>query len=148
MNLNLFKKYAPLLFFISICIGQWVEEVIIGEGYLHTYFYKPEHVILRSLIRIADLLMIFILGYIGLSYIPVKWVKKAWVIWYIIVLISAGIRIFPLLFFHINLPTNILSFLGSFYISALSPVPYLFLWIFSTVIIPYSSKQGKTPPVL
>ena len=134
MNPKKHKKYLPLLFFLIMLVLVWIEEIVFGEGIFHHYLYEEQHYILRSIIRVSYVIILFLLGYKGLSYLDAIWPKQLWVGWYIIVLISSGIRMLPLLLFNYQLPLNIWSFLNSIYALGLIPFPYLLIWLLWSVV--------------
>ena len=104
----------------------WIEESFI-EGRLHAYLYDEGHVIFRSLFRLAYISIIFATGYFGLKALSGKWLVSLWVIWYVIVFVTAGIAKFPIVFLHHPMDTAGWNFLNGFYNSALTPFPYIFL---------------------
>ena len=134
------NKYIPLLFFIVMLLIGWIEEAVFVEGFFHNYLYAQKHYVLRAIIRGSYVIILFLLGYKGLSYTNAIWTKQLWIAWYIIVLISSGLRMLPLLLFNYQVPQNIWSFLNSFYSLGLTPFPYLFIWLLWMVW-----KKGTQP---
>ena len=124
-----YKKFIPLFIFFFLILLTMIEEVVIGEGYFSYYLHLPDHKILRFFIRGIYGLIIFIIGYIGLSFFSVKWIKTLWVIFYILYFIAAGIRIFLDIFLTHYLNSNLWGFLSLFYYLCLTPFPYIFLCI-------------------
>ncbi|MBN9299784.1 MAG: hypothetical protein J0I41_22470 [Filimonas sp.] len=143
MRLQRRDIYISLAFLLLIFLVEWIEEALVVEGYFKEYLYRQQGLMLRSIIRTGNILIVFVLGYIGLSYLRLTWVKKLWIIWYVIVLVAAGMRMLPVLFFHGNPTLNQIFFWSSFYYWGMSPFPYLFLWMFAVVFLPYL-KQAKT----
>lgn len=127
------KKYIPFICLALMIFFSWIEESLVAEGKFHTYLYEPNHVILRSFLRITQVLFLFVVGYVGLKTFSIKWIVTLWIFWYALILITAGINKVPLILFHQPMPTNIWSFLATFYVAALSPFPYLFLWFLSII---------------
>lgn len=128
------NKYIPLIFFLIMLLTGWVEEIVFGEGIFHHYLYEEQHYVLRAVVRVSYVIILFLLGYRGLGYLESLWTKQLWIAWYLIVLISSGIRMLPLLLFHYQLPLNIWDFLNSIYALGLTPFPYLFIWLLWVVV--------------
>jgi lipid-A-disaccharide synthase-like uncharacterized protein len=118
----------------------WIQESIVFEGYLHNYLYVENHLIIRSLLRIFDSLILILIGYAGLKTFNLKWVIQLWIGWYSIVLVSAGIRMLPAILFHVSLNGNLWSFLTSFYAASFTPLPYIFLCFLAVLIQQKNSK--------
>ncbi len=128
------KKYIPFICLLLMVLLSWVEESYIFEGKMNHYLYVEGHVIVRSILRSLSVLILFILGYIGLQAMSFKWLTNLWMIWYIVVIVTAGLRVLPLILFHQALPSNVWSFINSFYALALSPFPFMFLWLLAVLV--------------
>jgi len=124
-----YKKYIYFFIIFFLLLLTWVEEVVIGEGNFSYYLHLPEHKILRFFIRAIYGVIIFIIGYIGLSNFSVKWVKTLWIGFYTLSFIAAGIRIILDIFLTHYLNSNLWNFLNQFYYFCLTPFPYIFLCI-------------------
>ncbi len=104
----------------------WIEESLI-ESKLHNYLYVEGHIIARSIIRVTYIFVLFGLGYIGLKTLKLRWVLLLYIVWYVVILVISGIRIIAFLLFGYKMPINVWDFLFTFYGSALTPFPYIFL---------------------
>jgi hypothetical protein len=122
----------------------WIEESVFAEGIFHHYLYEENHNILRATVRVTYVIILFLLGYKGLSYLQSSWVKQLWIAWYIIVILFSGIRMLPLLLFNYQLPMNIWNFLSSFYALGLTPFPYLIIWLLWIMIGQEIHLSNKT----
>jgi len=134
------KKYIPIIVLIFLLLFAWAEEVIIGEGYFSAYLQDPRHKILRFSIRAIYLLFIFIIGYLGLSSLTVKWVKALWVYWYFLSVIAAGLRVVLDIYFTHYFNYNLWEFLELFYSLSLTAFPYLFIY---TLYLIFPKKQSE-----
>ncbi|MDE3235362.1 MAG: hypothetical protein KGO81_05350, partial [Bacteroidota bacterium] len=88
-----YKKYIPFLVFILLLLLSWVEESVIGEGKFHVYLLLPEHRPLRFLVRGLFGVAVFLLGFLGFSFLRQHWIKVLWIGWYILALLAAAIRV-------------------------------------------------------
>jgi hypothetical protein len=128
------KKYIPFLILIFLVLFIWFKEAIIVEGYYSAYFHQPEHKLLLLLIRGVDTIVIFVLGYIGLSNLSVKWVKVLWLYWYVVVFIALVLRIvYEISLFH-YFQINLLNYLSTIYYIIPTPFPYMILWLLSVIV--------------
>lgn len=109
-----YKKYIYFFIIFFLLLLTWVEEVVIGEGNFSYYLHLPEHKILRFFIRAIYGVIIFIIGYIGLSNFSVKWVKTLWIGFYTLSFIAAGIRIILDIFLTHYLNSNLWNFLNQY----------------------------------
>ena len=122
------NKYIPVIVFIVLLLITWSEEIYIGEGHWHQYLSMPEHKNFRFIIRGCYLLIVFCFGYFGLSFLPMNWPKKLWIVSYALAFLAAGLRIIINIFFPLFFSFNLLNFFSEFYIILFTPLPYLFLW--------------------
>lgn len=143
MKLQRRNIYISLIFLLLIFLIEWIEEALVTEGIFAQYFHGQQELVILSLVRISNLTIVFFLGYIGLSYLQFSWLKKIWIVWNLIVIIAAGMRMLPVIFFHSTPTINQIRFFSMFYSLSMSPFPYLFLWMFAVVFLPYL-KQAKT----
>ncbi|MFL9483974.1 hypothetical protein ACI6Q2_14440 [Chitinophagaceae bacterium LWZ2-11] len=120
----------------------WVEEATFMEGKYHDYFQVQEHVALRRVIRMGFVFVLFALGYISFYYMGVKWIKKIWIIYYVIVFASGFIRMFSSLLQH-NFSSNQVNLLSSFYALGITPLPFLILWLLEVLILPNLQVKEK-----
>lgn len=120
----------------------WVEEAVFMEGKYHDYLYVQGHTALRRVIRTGLVLMLFVLGYVSFHYMGVKWIKKIWIIYYVIVLVSGFIRIYSSFAQH-NLNYDQFSLFSSFYLFGITPLPFLFLWLLEVLILPNLQVKEK-----
>ena len=134
------KNYIPIIILVLLLFFSWIEEVVIGEGYFSDYLHNPEHKILRFSIRAIYVLIIFISGYIGLSNLPLKWIKSLWVYWYVLSFCTAVVRVVLDIYLTRYFKTNIWSFLGTIYFSSLTPFPYIILFVINFV---FSRKNNN-----
>ncbi len=123
------KKYIPFICFVLIYLFCLVEESFIFEGQFHNYLYVGGHVIVRSFLRVICIVFIFGLGFIGLRTYKFKWIRNVWLFWFLVVIIAGAIGKLSIIIFHQPLAPNIYSFLNTFYDSALTPFPYMFVWL-------------------
>ena len=128
------KKYIPFICLLLMVSLSWVEESYIFEGKMYRYLYIEGHVIVRSALRTLSVLFLFSLGYIGVKTMSIKWLNNLWIIWYLVVIVTASLRVLPLILFHQALPYNVWSFINSFYAVALSPFPFMFLWLLAVLV--------------
>ena len=122
-----YKKYIPFLVFMLLLLLSWVEESIIGEGKFHLYLLMPEHRLLRFMIRGTFGMTVFLLGFWGFSFLRQSWIIVLWIGWYIIALLAAAIRVCIQLVAPAYFSGNLWDMLSTFYVSLLTPFPYLFL---------------------
>ena len=118
----------------------WLAESFIFEGKLHSYINSRENLVLRSIIRIFYLSILFLLGYIGLNVLSLKWALQLFIFWNILALICAGIVKLQLILFNLPLTSNTTAFLMTFYLSTFTPFPFIFLWL-----LYYLTSQRNKP---
>lgn len=130
---KIFRKYIPIIILFFIVILSWIEELIIDEGYFSDYLHLPEHKILRFIIRGIFFILIFILGYIGISRLLVKWAKTLWLYWYLVAFFVAGLRIILDIILGHYFNDNIVSVLSIFYSLNITPLPYIVLLVLAMI---------------
>ena len=137
------NKYIPVIVFIVLLLITWAEEIYIGEGHWHQYLSMPEHKIFRFIIRGCYLLIVFCFGYFGLSFLPMNWPKKLWIVSYALAFLAAGLRIIIDILFPRFFSFNLFNFFSEFYIILFTPFPYLFLWAISFLFSKIVSKNSN-----
>lgn len=128
------EKYIPAICLAAMFLISWLSESFIFEGRSHDYLYAQGHVIIRSILRVVYIAIIFCLGYIGVRTFSLPWLKKVWIFWYLLALVTAGIRMLPPILFHQQLSMNSWSFLNSFYESTLTPSLFMFIWLLKILV--------------
>ena len=134
------KKYIPFICLAIMLLISWLAESFIFEGKLHSYINSRENLVLRSIIRIFYLSILFLLGYIGLNVLSLKWALQLFIFWNILALICAGIVKLQLILFNLPLTSNTTAFLMTFYLSTFTPFPFIFLWL-----LYYLTSQRNKP---
>ncbi|OIR07027.1 hypothetical protein GALL_109340 [mine drainage metagenome] len=131
---KIFRKYIPIIILIFLFILAWVEELIIDEGYFSEYLHLPEHKFLRFIIRGIFFLLIFIIGYIGISLLLVKWAKSLWLYWYAIAFFVGSLRVILDIIMGHYFNDNIVSIFMIFYYLNLTPLPYIVLLVLAMIV--------------
>ncbi len=134
------KKYFLHIIIISLFLFTWAEEIILGEGDLHYYFYLPEHKWLRFFIRCFYAIIILSLEYIGLSYFPAKWIKSLWILWFGLAIIISGFNAIMYGCQNHDLNNSLWNFITQFYSLSLNPFPYFFIYILYLFFVGFKSK--------
>ena len=136
------KKYIAIIVLIFLLLFAWAEEVIIGEGYFKNYLHLTTHKILRFSIRGTYALIVFSLGYIGLSNLSLKWIKSLWIYWYVLSFITALIRIVLEFYLSHYFNNNIWEFLGTIYFFSLTPFPYIIFCLINYFFSKMNTKNS------
>lgn len=133
--LNLEKlpdKYIPFLCLLMMFLFCWVEESVVEN--CEWDISAKKYIIIRLFIRLDSIIILFVLGLTGLITLPCTWIRNLWIGLYAAVILAGGIRLFPLIFFHQELPLSIYTILSTFYGAALTPFPFMFLWLFVMIV--------------
>lgn len=125
-------KYIPFFCLLLMFLFCWVEELVVENSEWNIYAKKS--IIIRAFFRIDSVIIFFILGITGLTTFPYRWIRNLWIGLYAAVVLAGGIRLFPLIFFHRELPLSIHLILSAFYGAVLTPFPFMLLWLLAVIV--------------
>jgi hypothetical protein len=134
MKKLLTNKSIPFIILIFLIGINWYLEAVFFDLRINKYNNDDTYLSHHTLTRSLELLIIFILGYVGLSFTKYKWQKKVWILFYILIFLSAGLNKLLHIFWAVNLNSSFYQFFVTIYTLGLTPAIYLFLILFEYIL--------------